>query len=532
MKDSNSSVKKVSDMFHIVKVSTRDISGENIGLRGIARDAIENIQERTAELRELNALLEAERRAMETRLESLKEQREISAEFVSAIDSIDSPIRKAIASVGEFSGADRVSIFIFNNDSQTMNSIYKWCAESVDVEGDDLRGYPIPTSALWMDKVRNDEVISIPDISNITPEEQAELEMLQGQNVRSILVLPINTQRKLNGLMMLSSSFDNNRSNGEWDVEYVQLSRMVSDTISAALERIQSEKELRNTREAQAYAQGRLEIIDTILHNIGNAINSVTIGIGTIQENLVNSKLERHLFSLANATKEHQDDFSDYVRSDPQGQKVAPFIIALADEFAKRDEELAKTVSRVRERAEHIADIIRAEKMLGRKSVYSKDISLREAIDNATVVLRDSIRKRGIDISIDCNSAPEEISTQESQFHQMLVNLIKNSIEAIDDLEVSGGMSDTPFIKINSYIESDSLILEVNDNGIGIEKDNLDIIFRSGYTTKDSGSGLGLHLIANFVNECGGQIVASSDGIGRGANMRVTLPLSTAAACK
>jgi signal transduction histidine kinase len=308
-----------------------------------------------------------------------------------------------------------------------------------------------------------------------------------------------------------------------WEGENVYLASLRDIT-----ERKRTEEALRESveREAQAYAQGRLEIVDTILHNIGNALNSVTIGIGTIQENLVNNRLVSHFRSLANAIKEHQDDFIDYVKSDPQGQKVAPFIIALADDFAKQGEELAKTVSRVRERAEHIADIIRTEKTLSRRSVYRKDVNLEEAVDNAITVLQDSIGKRDIEISIDCDKAPKEISTQESQFHQMLVNLIKNSIEAIDDLEVSGRLSGTPFIKIRCYVESDSFILEVTDNGIGIEEDKLDAIFRSGYTTKDSGSGLGLHSIANFVSGCRGQIQALSDGIGKGTTVRLALPLS------
>jgi len=277
-------------------------------------------------------------------------------------------------------------------------------------------------------------------------------------------------------------------------------------------------------REAQAYAQGRLEVVDTILHNIGNAINSVAIGIGTIQEYSINNKLTRHFASLANAVNEHQEDFADYVREDPQGQKVAPFITALAAEFAKRDEELARIVCRVHERAEHIADIIRTEKTLSRRSVYRKDINLREAIEDAITVLQDSIKKRSIQVSVDCNGAPKEISTQESQFHQMLVNLIKNSIEAIDELGAQENYM--PYIKIKCYVDTD-FALEVADNGIGIESDKLDAIFRSGYTTKDSGSGLGLHSIANFVSGCGGQILALSDGISKGATMRILLPLTS-----
>ncbi len=278
---------------------------------------------------------------------------------------------------------------------------------------------------------------------------------------------------------------------------------------------------------ARAYTQGRLEIVDTLLHNIGNAINSVTIGIGTVYENLVKNRLTSRLRALANAIEGHQDDFGDYVTNHPQGQKVAPFIIGLADDFMSQDEKLAETVSRVQDRAEHIADIVRMQKSLGKSSVYRKDINLRQAIDDAITVLAESIKKRDIEVHIDCNNTPEEIRTQESQFHQMLVNLIKNSVEAIDELATSIGFSEPPSVKIRCYVKLTSFILEVIDNGIGIEKDKFTVIFGGDYTTKESGSGLGLHSIANFVDGLDGKIYPLSNGISKGATMRVILPLSS-----
>ncbi len=74
---------------------------------------------------------------------------------------------------------------------------------------------------------------------------------------------------------------------------------------------------------------------------------------------MTNRALTHHLRSLANAVAEHQDAFGDYVANDPQGQKVAEFIIALADEFTEHDKKLAETARRVHERAEYIANIIR-----------------------------------------------------------------------------------------------------------------------------------------------------------------------------
>ena len=304
--------------------------------------------------------------------------------------------------------------------------------------------------------------------------------------------------------------------------------------------RKQAEEELRRSiqREAQAYTQGRLEVIETILHNIGNAITNVTIGFGTVYENLANNRLTRHITALADAVKEHQDNFADYVQNNPQGQKVAPFILALADGFAEQDKRWKGIVDRVRRRAEHIADIVRTQKAFGSGGGYRKEINLRNAINDALFVIQESISKRGIELSVDWDNAPEEITIQESQFHQMLVNLVKNSIEAIDELVAAKlptpGPSqegsycvrpDAPFIKIRCYVESDLLILEVTDNGIGIEKDKLTDIFGAGYTTKKSGTGLGLHSVANFVQSIRGQIRALSDGIGKGATIRISLPL-------
>ena len=277
----------------------------------------------------------------------------------------------------------------------------------------------------------------------------------------------------------------------------------------------------------RAFAQGRLEIVETILHNIGNAINSVTIGIDTVQRSMAESRLINRFSALAGAVKAHQDDWSDYVLNDPQGRQVAPFIIALADDFAQDNADLIKTVERISERAKHITDIVRSQKALGNSSMDRKDISLPDALSDAVKVLQESLDKRGIAVAVDCEKAPQEIRVQESRFNQMLVNLVKNSIEAIDERAASGELAEAPRVGIRAYVEGDFLNLDVSDNGIGIDTKTSRLIFAAGYTTKKQGSGLGLHSTANFVVGSGGQIHPLSDGIGHGATMRVMLRLSS-----
>ncbi len=277
----------------------------------------------------------------------------------------------------------------------------------------------------------------------------------------------------------------------------------------------------------QAFAHGRLEVVDTILHNIGNAINSVTIGVGTLREQMSQNELARRFEALAKAVEAHRDDWIPYLQSDPQGRQVLPFILALAKDFTEEKARMKKTLDRVENRVAHIVDIVRTQKSFESAAMSRKDINLHKAVTDAVKLLQDSLAKRDIQIEIDVKHAPKEIRIQESKFHQMLVNLIKNSVEAIDDLAASNGRKGRSCIKIRSYVQGEFLVLEVMDNGIGMEGNISKIIFSAGYTTKKTGSGLGLHSTANFVIGSGGQIQPFSDGIGKGTTMRVKLRLSS-----
>ena len=278
---------------------------------------------------------------------------------------------------------------------------------------------------------------------------------------------------------------------------------------------------------ALAFAQGRLEIVETILHNIGNAINSVTVGVNVLQENLVSNQLIHRFSALADIFKSHQEDWVDYIKDDPKGRQVLPFMIALAADFADQNKTVVETLERVDERVTHITDIIRTQKSSSQSSMTWKIIDLRQTIMSTLKLQQDSIDKRGIQVHVDCENAPQEIRVQESQFHQMLVNLVKNSIEAIDELIQSGKLDETPRIGVEAYISGEFLCLDVTDNGIGIAPQNLKLIFTAGYTTKESGTGLGLYSSANFVIGSGGKIYPLSEGIGKGTTMRIMLRRSS-----
>ena len=277
---------------------------------------------------------------------------------------------------------------------------------------------------------------------------------------------------------------------------------------------------------AQAFAHGRLEVVETILHNIGNAINSVAVGIGTVRDRFQRNRLVDRFQALAQVIPEREDDWIPWLESDPRGRQVRPFILSLAKDLAAQNERTLQTVDRVQGRVRHIVDIIRTQKSFRRGDGGAQIVHVRRAVADAVKVLRESLTKRGIAIDIDCSRAPGEIWIQESRFHQMLVNLIKNAIEAIDKLADSGGPRAKPLIRVVARARNGQLVLDVVDNGIGIDPKEQSSIFVAGYTTKRKGSGLGLHSAANFARDSGGEVRPLSSGVGRGTTMRVTLRLS------
>ncbi len=279
----------------------------------------------------------------------------------------------------------------------------------------------------------------------------------------------------------------------------------------------------------EAFISGRLEVLDTILHNIGNAVNSVEIGVGTLHAELRRNTLIRRLCALADAFAPHRDDPIPWLRDDPRGRKAVPLLLALARDLAAQSDRWLATAERVRSRVRRIVDIVRyqSSQPVGRQE--QKVVDLRRQIDEAVAVLRDPLAQRGIRVEIDSLRAPAQIRIHENRFHRMLVNLVRNAMEAVDERSAAGGFGpgEAPAVRVAAYLDADHLVIDVIDNGVGIDPGRLRSIFAAGYTTKKDGNGLGLHSAANFVIGMGGRISPFSDGVGRGTIMRVTLRRST-----
>ena len=94
--------------------------------------------------------------------------------------------------------------------------------------------------------------------------------------------------------------------------------------------------------------------------------------------------------------------------------------------------------------------------------------------------------------------------TDEEMIEQVLINLIKNSIEAL------GHQSDGK-IEVNARYADNSIVIEVCDNGPGIIKEALERIFVPFFTTKKTGSGIGLSLSRQIMQMHNGNLTVKSE---------------------
>lgn len=126
--------------------------------------------------------------------------------------------------------------------------------------------------------------------------------------------------------------------------------------------------------------------------------------------------------------------------------------------------------------------------------------------------------KRAKDITIVRDFRPDipEITTDGNQLSQVIVNIILNAVDAMPD----GGT-----LTIRSRLKDNSIVIDFEDTGTGIPKENLSRIFDPFYTTKEKGTGLGLAVSYSIIRKLNGSLTVESE-INRGSRFAITLPMN------
>lgn len=232
---------------------------------------------------------------------------------------------------------------------------------------------------------------------------------------------------------------------------------------------------------------------------------------------LLNSSIRRLIENLDEATKDAVLGFAQ-IQSEKEEEEISQNTRAVAHEIRNQlaicdlyTEIIKKTCAREGVKEESITNALknmsRAVKMAGNslialKSTEKADIKpykLKELIDNAIDLTKVYYEGKNVDCIVE-NDIDIKVPVDENKFTAAIINLVKNASEAFNIDDTGNGK----FIKVVTEEDGDFAVIKISNNAGKIE--NPENIFKEGFTTKSTGSGLGLMISKKSIEEMYGKL--------------------------
>lgn len=263
---------------------------------------------------------------------------------------------------------------------------------------------------------------------------------------------------------------------------------------------------------------GKAEVATGVLHNVGNVLNSLNISASVIAAGLRQSKTDS-LAKLTQLLHEHAHDLGSFLSTDPKGRRVPEFITSLAQHFGSERDRLLQELDSLQRNVDHINEIVSMQQGFAAMLGTVETLEPAALMEDALRMNSSALDRHDVQVVRDFQ-AVAPIVADKGKVLQILVNLISNGKYACDE----GGRDDKVLRLCVAAGEPGYVHLIVQDNGIGIQPENLPKIFQHGFTTKITGHGFGVHFSALAAKEMKGSLSASSDGLGQGATFVLKLP--------
>jgi PAS domain S-box-containing protein len=298
---------------------------------------------------------------------------------------------------------------------------------------------------------------------------------------------------------------------GSWkfdnETRYSAIVRDLSDQKRAEVELAHA-----NTRLVTAARRADMsDVARGALHNIGNAMTSVAIGTTMLGRRLERSRAElllRVVEQFEHADPEDKDQLAETCEA----------LRRFAGVLSGEQREMSKLVDGMGRRLSEITDILHEQQNYARSGGFTQRTRAASLAEDALAQHQHRIRVQGVNVRPLFEDLPE-VEVDRVRLLQVLSNLVKNALESLEESN-----PEAPELTLRVFAAAGRLVVEISDNGKGFDEPTRTQLFRSGFTTKPTGQGLGLHYCFNSIRELGGTIHAHSRGQGQGATFIVELP--------
>ncbi|MCU0791285.1 MAG: ATP-binding protein [Opitutaceae bacterium] len=301
-----------------------------------------------------------------------------------------------------------------------------------------------------------------------------------------------------------------------------ELARQLTALDKEMHEREAAEASLRqNTRELLrlSHEAGMAEVATGVLHNIGNALNSINVSAELLADHL-RLRATPGIATLRDFFQNPPAKAAPVFQAHPGGPDVLAFADSLASHAHAQLRGAAQELATLRTGVAHLKEIVARQQSLAKSIRHNERFDLREALQEALLLDKTTGHTHTPQLLLEqTHEGPTLVHADRSAVVQILVNLLANARAAVVQ-------SRAPLIRIHvGPPNATHLPLSITDNGVGIHPDQLLSIFSYGFTTKSGGHGFGLHNAAITARLLGGTIRVHSEGPGLGATFILDLPL-------
>jgi signal transduction histidine kinase len=314
---------------------------------------------------------------------------------------------------------------------------------------------------------------------------------------------------------------------GEGTVDWLVDENMAANAMQWAIrerivrKRVASERDqLRRQLEDISYHHEMNDVASTVLHNVGNVMNSVNVAVNVVHE-LVDQSSVILVHRIAELLRVHEEDWGTFLTQDPKGKRIPPALVKLGDHLLEEQQTVLKEIKGLLRNIEHVKHIIFSHQTMAKSQGICEALSVADLLDQAMELSFQAGDAKWIMIQRDYQPV-SAVLVEKHQLLQILVNLLRNAKQA---MQLQGGSSHILTARVENRSENGgSVVMTIRDSGIGIAPEHLVRMFTRGFTTKQDGNGIGLHSSIVTIHRMGGTLNVHSDGIGTGATFTLTLP--------
>jgi len=289
----------------------------------------------------------------------------------------------------------------------------------------------------------------------------------------------------------------------------------------ALTQEIQENEKISKRMVTLSHEAGKAEVATGVLHNVGNVLNSINVSANCVRDLYSQSRLPslRKVVELI----EEQEDLAAFFSNDPKAKAVPEFLAGITSRLETEQDSAQTEIKNLIEHVNHVKVVVAMQQSFAGVCGLEEPVCLFKLFADAELLLSNSIYRHEIELTLDFEQLPS-LMLERQRVLQVVVNLLKNAKDSL-----TSSATENRQLTVRATRENEWLKVQVIDNGAGIASADLTKIFSHGFTTKQQGHGFGLHSCANAIQQMGGELTASSDGLGHGATFTMTIPFKPAA---